>query len=196
VLWIATRYVPGGDVRTLVHRERPLPPTRAAAIFSPVASALDAAHAAGQVYRDVKPANMLLDTRQGRPDHVYLFDFGLSKGWQGTGGLTGSGLFLGTLDYAAPEQIQGLAVDGRADQYALACAAYELLAGEPPFSRDQGLAVLYAQLSAPPPSLTQRLRSLAPAVDVVLTRGLAKSADQRYGSCGDFVHELRLALRR
>ncbi len=80
VLFIAMRYVDGGDVLSLVHRDGPLPPQRVAAIISPVASALDAAHAAGLVHRDVKPANMLLDVRPGRPDHVYLSDFGLSKG--------------------------------------------------------------------------------------------------------------------
>ena len=159
-----------------------------------MASALDAAHAAGLVHRDVKPANMLLDVRPGRPDHVYLSDFGLSKSWQGTTGLTGSGLFLGTLDYAAPEQIEGRAVDGRTDQYALACAAFELLAGEPPFRRDQGLAVLYAQLSAPPPSLAQLNAGLDRAVDAVLARGLAKAPAERFSGCGDFADALRVAL--
>jgi serine/threonine protein kinase len=102
-LYIAMRYVPGGDVRAVLRREGLLPPDRAAAIISPVASALDAAHAAGLVHRDVKSANMLLDARAGRPDHVYLSDFGLSKAWQGSTGLTGSGLLLGTVDYSAPE---------------------------------------------------------------------------------------------
>ena len=98
-----------------------------AAIISPVASALDAAHSAGLVHRDVKPANMLVDVRPGRPDHVYLSDFGLSKGTASSVGLTGAGQFLGTPAYSAPEQIQGRPVDGRADQYALACTAFELL---------------------------------------------------------------------
>jgi serine/threonine protein kinase len=193
-LYIAMRYVPGGDVATLIRRVGPLPPARAAAIISPVASALDAAHAAGLVHRDVKPANMLLDVRAGRPDHVYLSDFGLSKTWQGSAGLTGSGMFLGTLDYSAPEQIEGKAVDGRTDQYALGCAAFELLAGEPPFRRDQGLAVLYAQLSAPPPPMTQRRAELPAVVDEVFARVLAKSPGARYGSCGEFAHALGLAL--
>ena len=193
-LYIAMRYVPGGDVATLIRRAGPLPPARAAAIISPVASALDAAHAAGLVHRDVKPANMLLDVRAARPDHVYLSDFGLSKTWQGSAGLTGSGMFLGTLDYSAPEQIEGKAVDGRTDQYALGCAAFELLAGEPPFRRDQGLAVMYAQLSAPPPAMTQRRAELPAVVDEVFARVLAKSPAQRYGSCGEFAHALGLAL--
>ncbi|MGH3232274.1 MAG: serine/threonine-protein kinase, partial [Streptosporangiaceae bacterium] len=148
VLFLAMRYVPGGDVGTLVRRRGPLPPARAAAIISAVASALDAAHAAGLVHRDVKPANMLVDARPSQPDHVYLSDFGLTKGSRSSAGLTGTGHFLGTLDYCAPEQIQGGRVDARTDEYALACAAFELLSGQPPFPRDEGTAVLYAQLSA------------------------------------------------
>ncbi len=99
VLFIAMRYVGGGDVLSLVRRDGPLPLPRVAAVISPVASALDAAHAAGLVHRDVKPANMLLDVRPGRPDHVYLSDFGLSKGSMAASGLTGTGQFIGTLDY-------------------------------------------------------------------------------------------------
>jgi serine/threonine-protein kinase len=95
VLFIAMRYVPGGDVGTLVHRHGPLPMARAVAIISAVASALDAAHAAGLVHRDVKPANMLVDVRAGRPDHVYLSDFGLTKGALSSAHLTETGHFLG-----------------------------------------------------------------------------------------------------
>jgi hypothetical protein len=193
-LYIAMRYVRGGDVGTLVRRHGPPPAARVAALIAPVASALDAAHAAGLVHRDVKPANMLLDTQPGRPDHVYLSDFGLSKAWQGSTGLTGSGLFLGTLDYAAPEQIEGRPVDGRTDQYSLGCAAFELLAGEPPFRRDQPMAVMYAHATAPPPALTQRRAGLPPAVDQVFARVLAKSPADRYGSCGELAAELRRAL--
>jgi serine/threonine-protein kinase len=146
------------------------------------------------VHRDVKPANMLLDRQAGRPDHVYLSDFGLSKAWQGATRLTGTGLYLGTLDYSAPEQIEARPMDGRTDQYALACAAFELLAGEPPFRRDQPLAVMYAQVSAPPPLLTARRAGLPAAVDHVLARGLAKSPAERFGSCGELAVALRGAL--
>src|SRR6185437_41681 len=109
------------------------------------------AHAAGLVHRDVKPANMLLDVRPGRPDHVYLSDFGLSKEALGATGLTAANQFLGTVDYAAPEQGSGKAVGGPTDQYALGCAAFEMLTGEPPFRRELPIAVLYAHLSEPPP---------------------------------------------
>jgi serine/threonine protein kinase len=162
-LFIAMRYVPGGDVRTLVHRLGPLPIARAAAIISAVASALDAAHAARLVHRDVKPANMLVDVRPGRPDHVYLADFGLTKGTLSSISQTGADDFLGTPTYCAPEQIRGGQVDARTDEYALAGSAFALLSGEPPFPRDQGMAMLYAHLSAPPPPLTSRRPGLAHA---------------------------------
>ena len=154
VLFIAMRYVPGGDVGTLVRRLGPLPSARAAAIVSAVASALDAAHIAGLVHRDVKPANMLVDARPGRPDHVYLSDFGLTKGSWSSTSLTSTGHFMGTLDYSAPEQIRGQQVDARTDEYALACVAFALLSGKPPFHRNEAMAVMYAHLSVPPPMLT------------------------------------------
>ena len=193
VLFIAMRYVPGGDVRTLLRRAGPLSPGQAAAIISPMASALDAAHAAGLVHRDVKPANMLVDVRPGRPDHVYLSDFGLSKGALSVG-LTGSGHFLGTPGYSAPEQIQGRPVDGRADQYALACTAFELLGGAAVFPRDEVLAVMYAHLSEPPPRLTARRPGTPAAADAVFARALAKEPAGRYSSCREFADALRGAF--
>jgi hypothetical protein len=194
VLFIAMRYVPGGDVGALLKQMGPLPVERAAAIISGVASALDTAHAAGLVHRDVKPTNMLLDTRVGRPDHVYLSDFGLSKGALSSAELTGADRFMGTLHYCAPEQIQGRPVDARTDEYALACTAFELLSGRPPFSQDEASAVLYAQLSEPPPRLVSRRADLPAAVDDVLLRALAKAPEERYASCGEFADALRMAL--
>ena len=182
------RYVGGGDVRTLARRLGPLDPARVASIIAQVASALDAAHAVGLVHRDVKPANMLLGVVAGggHPDHVYLSDFGLSKQAMATGGLTQTGQFVGTLDYMAPEQIESQPVDGRADLYALACAAFEMLAGEPPFNRGEDLGRLFAQLSAPPPAVTARRPGLPPAVDRVLARAMAKSPADRQQSCREF----------
>jgi predicted ATPase/class 3 adenylate cyclase len=193
VLFLAMRYVSGGDVRGLLRREGPLPAGRVAAIISPVACALDAAHGAGLVHRDVKPGNMLIDARPGRPDHVYLSDFGLAKAGAASA-LTAAGRYLGTAAYMAPEQIQGRAVDGRADQYALGCAAFELLCGGVPFERDQDVAVIYAHLSAPPPSAVSRRPDLPPVVDEVLARALAKAPGDRYASCGEFAGALRQAL--
>jgi serine/threonine protein kinase len=194
VLFIAMRYVPGRDVRALLHREGPLPPGRVAAIISAVASALDAAHGAGLVHRDVKPANMLVDVRPGRPDHVYLSDFGLSKGALSSVGLTGTGQVLGTPGYISPEQIEGKPVDGRADQYALACAAFEMLVGEAPFQRDDPAAVIWAHMSVPPPPLTARRPDLSATTDRVFARALAKAPADRYARCADFAEALREAL--
>jgi len=194
VLFIAMRYVPGGDVGTLMRRLGPLPGARAAAIVSAVASALDAAHAAGLVHRDVKPANMLVDARPGRPDHVYLSDFGLTKGSWSSTSLTSTGHFMGTLDYSAPEQIRGQKVDARTDEYALACVAFVLLSGRQPFHRDEAMAVMYAQLSEPPPMLGSLRPGLPPEVDEVMRRALAKAPRERYPSCGEFADALRIAL--
>ncbi len=194
VLFIAMRYVPGGDLRSLIRRAGPLPPARVDALISPVAAALDAAHAAGLVHRDVKPANMLIDARPGRADHVYLSDFGLSKAALSPADLTGSGQFLGTADYISPEQIRGEPVDGRADQYALACAAFELLTGEAPFRRDDALAVIYAQAAEPPPPLTSRRPDLPPEADQVFAAALAKAPEDRYPTCQDFAEALGEAL--
>jgi serine/threonine protein kinase len=195
VLFIAMRYVRGGDVRSMLH-QGPLPPGRIAEVVSQVASALDAAHGHGLVHRDVKPANMLVDSRGGfgRPDHVYLSDFGLSKTSLQTSGLTGTGMFIGTLDYISPEQIEGRPVDGRADQYALACAAFELITGTPPFQRADAMAVMYAQLTEPPPAATSRRPDLPADVDDVFAKALAKAIEDRYLSCTDFAEALRAAL--
>ncbi|HET7018668.1 MAG TPA: serine/threonine-protein kinase [Streptosporangiaceae bacterium] len=194
VLFIAMRLVRGGDITTLIRREGPLTPRRATAIISPIASCLDAAHEAGLVHRDIKPANMLLDIRPGRPDHVYLSDFGLSKAALGLSAITATGQFLGTPDYMAPEQITGKAVDGKADQYALAVTAFELLSGAPPFRNEEPMAVIYAHASSPPPSLARLRPDLPTAVDVVFGRALAKAPGERYGSCQEFADALRRAL--
>jgi serine/threonine protein kinase len=194
VLFIAMRFVASGDLRVVIGRESGLPPGRAAAFISPVASALDAAHQAGLVHRDVKPANVLVDAGPGRPEHVYLTDFGLARGLFSAGGLTRAGQFLGTPEYAAPEQINGRRVNGRADQYALACVAYTLLTGSVLFEREEPMAVLYAHLSEPPPRVTALRPDLSHAVDRVLAAALAKAPEDRYASCGAFAAALREAL--
>jgi serine/threonine protein kinase/WD40 repeat protein len=193
VLHIAMRFVSGGDLRSICRREGPLSGERAVSLLSPVASALDAAHAAGLVHRDVKPANILVDMSQGRPDHPYLSDFGLAKGTSATG-MTGTGQFMGTPDFSAPEQISGKAISPQTDQYALACVVFTTLTGALPFAREESMAVLWAHMYEPPPSVTTRRPDLPAAVDWVLARALAKTPADRYGSCGEFIDALRGAL--
>ena len=194
VLFIAMRLVTGTDLWGVLRREGPLSPERALELLSPVASALDAAHAAGLVHRDVKPGNILVDERPGRPDHVYLADFGLSKGAVAGISLTGTGNPVGTPGYSAPEQVQGHDVDGRADQYALACVAFELVTGRMPYERDLPLAVLMAHVSEPPPSLAARRPGMPVTADRVMAMALAKRPEHRYASCREFTDALRAAF--
>ncbi|UUS29658.1 serine/threonine protein kinase [Streptomyces changanensis] len=193
LLYIAMRYVPGQDLRALLDRTGPLPVAAAVRIAVQVASALDAAHAHDLVHRDVKPGNVLVaeGTDSDRPEHVYLTDFGLTKKSLSLTGFTSVGQFVGTLDYVAPEQISGRPVDGRCDVYSLGCVVYETLAGAPPFRRDDDMALLWAHQYDPPPPLSGERPGLAPGVDDVLAKALAKAPDDRYASCLRFVTELR-----
>jgi serine/threonine-protein kinase len=192
---LAMRFVEGTDLQARL-TTGPLAPREVVHILGQVASALDAAHAAGLVHRDVKPANMLLAPGQGadRADHAYLTDFGLTKQRGTESDLTRAGSFLGTVDYIAPEQIEGKPVDGRADQYSLAAIAVAALSGEVPFPRDSDVAVINAHLRDDPPSLHERRPELPAAVDAVVRRGMAKRPADRYPECRAFVDDLRAAL--
>jgi serine/threonine-protein kinase len=144
----------------------------------------------------VKPANVLLTSFRGQTDHVYLTDFGLTKRTSSiTGGLTATGHFLGTIDYVAPEQIAGKPVDARADVYALGCMLYESLTGRVPFSRDDDAAILWAHLVETPPPVTALRGEVAPAVDAVVGRAMAKVPEERYNSCHELITELEEALQ-
>jgi serine/threonine protein kinase len=195
VLYIATKFVSGGDLADVLRRAGgALEPPRVATFIEQVAAALDAAHAAGLVHRDVKPGNVLVDAAPGRAEHAYLSDFGLSKPAMAATGLTATGTFLGTPDYAPPEQIRGEPVDGRGDQYSLACMAFALLTGNLPFHRQETMATLFAHLNDPVPPLSRFRADLPPGTDAVLARGLAKQARDRYARCGEFAAALRAAL--
>lgn len=195
VLYIAMRYVKGLDLRALLDREGRLSVTDTVRIGVQVASALDAAHAHDLVHRDVKPGNILVaeGTDSDHPEHVYLTDFGLTKKSLSLTGFTTVGQFVGTLDYVAPEQISGRPVDGRCDVYSLGCVLYEVLAGTPPFRRDDDLALLWAHLHSAPPEITPLRPDLPAAVDGVMTRALAKSPEDRFASCRELVAALRAA---
>ncbi|MFF3244590.1 serine/threonine-protein kinase [Streptomyces sp. NPDC002870] len=195
ILYIAMRYVAGQDLRALLDRTGPLTVRVAGRIAAQVASALDAAHDHDLVHRDVKPGNILIaaGTDSEHPEHVYLTDFGLTKKAQSLTGFTSAGQFVGTLDYVAPEQISGRPVDGRCDVYSLGCVVFETMAGTPPFQRDDDMALLWAHQYDPPPSLTEQRPDLPVSVDDVLAKALAKSPDDRYDSCLEFVAALRVA---
>jgi predicted Ser/Thr protein kinase len=182
-LYIAMRFVDGLDLRTLLAGQRRLEPRRAAAIVDQAAQALDAAHAAGLVHRDVKPANILL-TSGGR-EHVYLSDFGVARHLTGGETLTGTGAFIGTIDYVAPEQARGEPVDSRADVYSLGCVLFQALTGTVPFPSENDLAKLYAHDTQPPPSVLERAPELPAAFEPVLARAMSKRPDERYLSAGD-----------
>jgi streptogramin lyase/predicted Ser/Thr protein kinase len=190
VLFISMRYVEGTDLGRLIEEEGPLSPERIAAIVAQVASALDAAHEHGLIHRDVKPGNILV----GRGDHTYLTDFGLIKRREQGTALTKTGQFMGSVDYAAPEQIKGEAVDQRADVYSLGCVLYECLTGEPPYPRESEVAVLYAHLNDPVPKPTDKRPELPAPVDQVVAKAMAKKPDDRYPTSTGLADAARLAI--
>ncbi|WP_371589768.1 serine/threonine-protein kinase [Streptomyces virginiae] len=195
LLYIAMRLVEGPDLRVMLDRTGPLPVAMVARIAGQVASALDAAHAHDLVHRDVKPGNILIapGTDRDHPEHAYLTDFGLTKKSLSLTGFTTDGQFVGTLTYVAPEQISGKPVDGRCDVYSLGCVVYEALVGEPPFQRDDDIALLWAHQYDAPPAPSSRRPDLPEAVDEVLAKALAKSPDDRWNSCLEFTGALRRA---
>ena len=187
--YLVMRYVPGDDLRTLVRRDGPLGAEPAAEVAVALGDALDAIHRAGYVHRDVKPANVLLDN----DGHVYLTDFGLAKQALASAGLTESDRWVGTLDFAAPEQIRGGKVDARADVYALGGVLHFMLTGAVPFDRESDEAKLWAHLASEPP-LPSALRPDVPAaLDGVVQRALAKRAEERQPSAGDLGRAARAA---
>ncbi len=190
-LFIAMRYVPGGDLKALLRREGALDPARAVAIVGQIADALDAAHRHGLVHRDVKPSNVLLD-RDGGREHCYLADFGLTESASERG--PADGQLMGTVDYVSPEQIRGDEVAGRADVYALGCMLFECLTGEVPFRRRSEVATLFAHLEEDPPSASERHSPLPAAIDPVFGRALAKEPDERQSSCAELVADAGAAL--
>jgi len=178
LLFISMRFVQGIDLGRLLSLRGRLEPERTAHLISQVADALDAAHARGLVHRDVKPGNILVAER----DHVYLTDFGLTKRTSDSHGMTQTGMFVGTVDYIAPEQVEGRRLDARADVYALGCVTYELLSGKVPFPRDSDVAKIFAHVNDPPPRLEDVPEPLAAAVQ----RAMAKRPEDRFLSAGDF----------
>src|SRR5262245_4280792 len=192
-LYLAMRYVHGVDLRQLLAREGPLSPERALRLVGQTAEGLDAAHERGLVHRDVKPANILIAERSDR-EHCYLVDFGLTKQAASISGLTGTGELVGTVAYASPEQIRGDAVDARADIYSLGCVLFECLTGQSPFARETEVATLWAQVNDPPPAVSGVRAELGREIDGAVSRALAKTPEDRPGSCGELVADAAGAL--
>ncbi len=191
-LFLAMRFVVGTDLDSLIRRERALAPERAIRIIEQVAAALDAAHGRGLVHRDVKPGNILIAEEYGE-ERAYLTDFGLTKSTATAANLTRTGQMVGTLDYVAPEQVQGGTVDGRVDTYALACVLYQAVTGAIPFDRPSDVAKMMAHVMDPPPSAAAVAPTVSPELDAVIRRGMAKKPEDRYGSSGEFARAARAA---
>jgi serine/threonine-protein kinase len=190
-LWIAMDYVEGVDAAdVLLHRHRyGMPPDEVVRIITAVADALDYAHKRNLLHRDVKPSNILLaDTDSDNP-RILLADFGIARWIDRSTGLTGSNMTVGTVAYAAPEQLKGEAIDGRADQYALAATAFHLLTGSQPFQHSNPAVVISQHLTSDPPAIGSRRPELS-ELGPVLSKALAKSPEGRYERCIDFARAL------
>jgi streptogramin lyase/predicted Ser/Thr protein kinase len=187
-LYLAMRYVEGGDLGAMLAREAPLDPERAIALLSQVAAALDTAHENGLVHRDVKPGNILIEE-----EHAYLADFGLAKSVAEPGRVDASH-HIASVSYVAPEQIERGPVSAATDLYSLGCVLYECLCGSPPFQEDTIAAALFGHLEAPVPAISQRNPSLPGEIDGVLQTALAKEPAQRQPSCAELIAEAERAL--
>lgn len=174
-LYIAMRLVDGTDLRRLLERDGRLTLERTLTLIEAAAAALDAAHDRGLVHRDVKPANLLL-----AGEHLYLSDFGIAKIAAARREFTRTGMFVGTLDYASPEQIRNEELDGRADLYSLGCVLFHCLAGAPPYDRPSEYGTMQAHMYDPPPSLHAKRSELPRAIDDVIATVLAKQKDERF----------------
>ncbi|MEV4238058.1 protein kinase [Nocardia sp. NPDC050408] len=186
-LFLEMVYIEGIDLATRL-RSGALVPTRAVEVIAQAAEALDAAHAAGLVHRDVKPGNILEDTS----GFVYLIDFGIARAADGSA-LTATGLVVGTLGYMAPERFTGTA-DARSDVYSLACVLYETLTGKLPYGDGDPARQMHAHLMSEPPRASRAVEGIPPALDAVIARGMAKEPGERYASAGGFAAAAGAAL--
>jgi len=193
MLFLAMDFVDGTDLREMIRRDGALSPARAVGILTQVTSALDAAHREGLVHRDVKPANILIDEKDGR-EHAFLTDFGLAKRFDNATAVTSKGGVVGTVDYMPPEQITGDPTDARTDIYALGCVFFQMLTGKVPYERDNSVATLFAHVHDAPPSLLGPAAASHTTLGPVIARAMAKSPADRYLSAGDFARDAAAAL--
>src|SRR5271163_378583 len=183
-LWISMDYVEGADAAQLTRTRYPdgMPAADVCAIVTAMAGALDYAHQRGLLHRDVKPANILLTEPEDGERRILLAGFGIARQLADVSGLTATNMTVGTVSYAAPEQLMGADIDGRADQYALAATAFHLLTGTPPYQHSNPVAVISQHLNATPPKLSDRRSELA-HLDPVLSKALAKDPSDRFRRC-------------
>lgn len=187
-LWISMDYVEGTDASRLVKESHPegMPIHEVGAIVHAVAGALDYAHDRGLLHRDVKPANILLTHPEDGERRILLADFGVARHLGDVSGITETNVAVGTVAYAAPEQLAGAPIDGRADQYALAATAFHLLTGAPPFQHSNPIAVISQHLHEAPPQLSDFRPDLA-GLDDVFSKALAKRPEDRFARCREFA---------
>ncbi|RZS41098.1 serine/threonine-protein kinase [Herbihabitans rhizosphaerae] len=190
LLFIAMRLVDGSDLASLVSKG-PISPARTVALLSQVAEALDTLNERGLVHLDVKPANVLVTSRESDTEHVYLADFGLTRRGA-TGHRTRGGDFLGSPTYAAPEHLRGEPVDGRTDEYSLACVLFACLTGRPPFS-GQVPEVIQGHLKSEVPGVSSVV-NLPSSFNEVVRKGMAKDPNDRYSNCRELIAAARRTL--
>lgn len=190
--WISMDYVGGTDAARLLRERYPggMPVDLAMQIATAVGSALDHAHERGLLHRDVKPANILIADPGSEDQRVLLADFGIARPVDDTAGLTATNFAIGTVAYAAPEQLVGEPIDRRADQYALACTAFHLLTGTQPYENPSAAVVITKHVMAPPPPIGERRSELTP-LDPVFARAMAKKPADRFTCCRDFTAQLQ-----
>jgi serine/threonine protein kinase len=190
LLYVSMRYVEGRDLGRLISADGPLAPDRATALITQVADGLDAVHAGGLVHRDVKPANVIVERNRVNAERAaFLTDFGLAKAMASTAGLTATGEVIGSVDYMAPEQIEGRRVDARTDVYALGCVLFHAVTGKVPFPERESSAKMWAHLNEPPPAAAGRV------LDPVIRRAMAKDPSRRFPSAGDLGRAAVAATR-
>jgi DNA-binding NarL/FixJ family response regulator len=192
-LYLTMRFVEGTDLRALLAEEQRLEPRRAASLVAQVAAALTAAHARGLVHRDVKPANILIATREGS-EQAFLTDFGITMERRDASSLTKTGFAVGTADYMSPEQARGAEVDARADIYALGCVLYRALTGAVLYDKDSDVEKMWAHIHEPPPDLLDVRPELPASLGDVVERALAKVPADRQQTAGELAHELLAAV--
>jgi Protein kinase domain len=194
-LYLMMRWVDGTDLRTLLTTSGSVSPGRAISLLRPVASALAAAHRRGLVHRDIKPANvMIARSDEENEDHIYLTDFGIARRTDGES-LTRTGMFVGTVDYMAPERIEGGKGEAPSDIYSLGCVLFEALTGHVPFDKPTDVSKIFAHINDPIPSARDEVDGVPEQLDAIITKAMAKHPEDRFGSAGELAAALGQALQ-